>query len=416
MALKPAICTQCGGKLEVDDSKEAGICPFCGTAFITEKVINQYVTQNNFAGATINIQGGVDTENLYKLARRAYELQKYNEALDYYTRICERNPDDWEAVFYGTLLKGDIAVKDLNLVTDLICNNPSVDKKYLSTVFTTVINDIHTYYWNDENNLLDALKHLIDKNDASLNSVTEEICLVYINRKVDKMPVSTESPENQSDIEEKNFEYHRLQKRNLLNYFKEKGDAYSSTLNTLVKANSKVSFNWTDVAFYEELLKDTSYPWKSEFIEWSYAWMYEKDYQPAYQHCLFYCKHYETLLENTSYPWKNEYLLKMYQKMISDCGENLSKKTYKTLIKKAKEIDATYIPPKRKSSPEKRKAKEIRISIAKFLFKFFLLIIPILFFCSPILKIRLIVHQHPLISIIISIVYWVNLFKPKERR
>ena len=67
MSLKPAICTQCGGQIEVDDSKEAGICQFCGTAFITEKVIHQYVTQNNFAGATINIQGGVDDENLYML-------------------------------------------------------------------------------------------------------------------------------------------------------------------------------------------------------------------------------------------------------------------------------------------------------------------------------------------------------------
>ena len=65
MSLKPAICTQCGGKIEVDDSKEAGICQFCGTAFITEKVIHQYVTQNSFAGATINIQGGIDDENLY---------------------------------------------------------------------------------------------------------------------------------------------------------------------------------------------------------------------------------------------------------------------------------------------------------------------------------------------------------------
>ena len=45
------------------------ICPNCGTAFITEKVIHNFVTNNNFAGATINVQGGVDIENLYTLAR-----------------------------------------------------------------------------------------------------------------------------------------------------------------------------------------------------------------------------------------------------------------------------------------------------------------------------------------------------------
>lgn len=42
MALVAAKCTQCGGSLQVDDSKDAGICPFCGTAFVTEKVINNY--------------------------------------------------------------------------------------------------------------------------------------------------------------------------------------------------------------------------------------------------------------------------------------------------------------------------------------------------------------------------------------
>ena len=37
MPLVPAVCTQCGAPIEVDNAKEAGICPHCGTAFITEK-------------------------------------------------------------------------------------------------------------------------------------------------------------------------------------------------------------------------------------------------------------------------------------------------------------------------------------------------------------------------------------------
>ena len=40
MALIPAKCTQCGANIEVDDTHEAGICKYCGTAFITEKAIN----------------------------------------------------------------------------------------------------------------------------------------------------------------------------------------------------------------------------------------------------------------------------------------------------------------------------------------------------------------------------------------
>ena len=48
MGLIAAKCTNCGAKIEVDESKEAGICPHCGTAFITEKVINNYNVTNNY--------------------------------------------------------------------------------------------------------------------------------------------------------------------------------------------------------------------------------------------------------------------------------------------------------------------------------------------------------------------------------
>ena len=44
--MKPAICTQCGANIEVDETHEAGICRFCGTAFITEKAIARYITQH----------------------------------------------------------------------------------------------------------------------------------------------------------------------------------------------------------------------------------------------------------------------------------------------------------------------------------------------------------------------------------
>ncbi len=42
MGFVAAKCTQCGANIQIDDTKEAGICEFCGTAFITEKAINNY--------------------------------------------------------------------------------------------------------------------------------------------------------------------------------------------------------------------------------------------------------------------------------------------------------------------------------------------------------------------------------------
>ncbi|MBQ7562970.1 MAG: hypothetical protein IJT16_03150 [Lachnospiraceae bacterium] len=42
----PALCTQCGGKLTVDPSKETADCPFCGASFLVEKAINNYQVQH----------------------------------------------------------------------------------------------------------------------------------------------------------------------------------------------------------------------------------------------------------------------------------------------------------------------------------------------------------------------------------
>ena len=52
MAFVAAKCPQCGGNIQVDDTKEAGICPFCKTAFVTEKAIHNY---------HVNIVNNVDT-------------------------------------------------------------------------------------------------------------------------------------------------------------------------------------------------------------------------------------------------------------------------------------------------------------------------------------------------------------------
>jgi len=57
MALKPAICTQCGAKIEVDDTHEFGVCNRCGTEFVTETVIQQSVNNVNIENATIVQQG-----------------------------------------------------------------------------------------------------------------------------------------------------------------------------------------------------------------------------------------------------------------------------------------------------------------------------------------------------------------------
>ncbi len=59
MPLTKATCTNCGAALEVDSSKEAAVCPYCNTAYIVEKAINNYnVTANNivFSGENVSVK------------------------------------------------------------------------------------------------------------------------------------------------------------------------------------------------------------------------------------------------------------------------------------------------------------------------------------------------------------------------
>ena len=70
MGFVAAKCTECGANIEVDETKDAGICEYCGTAFVTEKAIkkSRYDIETNLAGAEKLIECGLydDAEKLLK--------------------------------------------------------------------------------------------------------------------------------------------------------------------------------------------------------------------------------------------------------------------------------------------------------------------------------------------------------------
>lgn len=76
MPLVQAKCTNCGANLEIDNTKDAAICPYCGTVFIVEKAINNYNTTNQIHAGTVNIYGG----NSADFVIRGGVLEKYNGA------------------------------------------------------------------------------------------------------------------------------------------------------------------------------------------------------------------------------------------------------------------------------------------------------------------------------------------------
>ncbi len=83
MALIAAKCTQCGADIEVDETKEGGVCKNCGTPFITEKVIsyitNNNITNNSYAGANVTIkQSTGDVDGYLRIAKKELSEGNYN--------------------------------------------------------------------------------------------------------------------------------------------------------------------------------------------------------------------------------------------------------------------------------------------------------------------------------------------------
>lgn len=74
MPFIPAICTNCGATLEVDNKKDAAICQYCGTPFVVEKAVNRYNNTYNIHGEVVNIFGDVNKDFVI----RGGVLEKYN--------------------------------------------------------------------------------------------------------------------------------------------------------------------------------------------------------------------------------------------------------------------------------------------------------------------------------------------------
>jgi hypothetical protein len=77
MALTAAKCINCGANLQIDNTKDAAVCEFCGAAFVVDKAINNYNIANaQISAQTVNVNvGGGD------FVIRGGVLEKYKGAV-----------------------------------------------------------------------------------------------------------------------------------------------------------------------------------------------------------------------------------------------------------------------------------------------------------------------------------------------
>lgn len=82
-----AICSNCGGTLNVNQSKGTAVCPFCDTQFTFNKSTNSYV---------INIGGVGDViEQMIKRAEALIQIGEDRKAYAQYKEITDKYPGDY---------------------------------------------------------------------------------------------------------------------------------------------------------------------------------------------------------------------------------------------------------------------------------------------------------------------------------
>ena len=100
MPLMPAICTQCGARLEVDPNCEAAICKYCNTPFITEKAINNYNTTyvtniGHLHADVVHINDDSSRDSRVKSGETFLEFNDYTSAEDTFSKLTKECPYDY---------------------------------------------------------------------------------------------------------------------------------------------------------------------------------------------------------------------------------------------------------------------------------------------------------------------------------
>lgn len=96
MPLVQAKCENCAGILEVDSTKKAAICPYCGTPYVVQDAINNYITNIGTLHAdVVNINDDKSAKARLDAAEAFMKLHKYREAWKAYEEVCSLTPQDY---------------------------------------------------------------------------------------------------------------------------------------------------------------------------------------------------------------------------------------------------------------------------------------------------------------------------------
>lgn len=190
MPLVPALCTQCGSKLELDSSQEAAVCPYCHTPFVTEKAINNYNTMNvtnigNLHADVVNVSDDQSRDNRVKSGETFIKMNDYASAQKIFSKLAEECPYDyrgwWGLIKVATenFQKEDIIFQKLYDVKSLyeraIAVADEQEKVNISNEYIPYITNIESQMNSKSSSCKKQIEQLTTKYEKEKSGIENEI-------------------------------------------------------------------------------------------------------------------------------------------------------------------------------------------------------------------------------------------------
>ena len=129
MSLVQAKCPNCNAQINVDNTKEAAVCEFCGTPYVVEKAIQSVISTSSINNSVINIYNSNNNSRNRKDASTSTLSDKelYDRYINEYKNLKKSIRKDKLRWFLASLIAGTICL--------IVCLIGYLTKKDIFTIF-----------------------------------------------------------------------------------------------------------------------------------------------------------------------------------------------------------------------------------------------------------------------------------------
>lgn len=98
-------CSNCGAKIEIDETIEKGICPYCGAEYVMEKPVNNTVNNMKIENAVFTVENKKITYKTITIGVEGWKIYQYgydtSMGAQSNTSILELVSDPWLPYVYA---------------------------------------------------------------------------------------------------------------------------------------------------------------------------------------------------------------------------------------------------------------------------------------------------------------------------